>query len=443
MAGSSQALWVAAFPPEAAGERLRLAGKPLIVPDARLIAEDKSQPEDLREAAAFFYGYFDEEWYLHWLAKQSYPTEESQVDLWDQLRELLPTTPDQLTRHEGLTQAWLAHQLNSQAGFGELVLSLFDQVMHPEVTPQDDGLIYQDPRLIKWFDRLNDLDLDQWLEGHAPKLLAFRREFFRERGVDPLMEFAAYGPAELRICSCASCPPTKQINASRFIMRSSRPERTSAKSCLPTAIPNGASASAPGTGLIATNSATTPRCANLYCPALRTRPPTRAPDRVVLAGVAPPIAAARRSIWRFATRPPTPSLPLSQSLAGSSSSSCSSSNPGPSCAAANAAWPSPTVASKSNRNRRTSQNETPSRPAPRRRPPTRPGLPNPNPHRPLRPPKRNPHPNNVAPYRYAISTIRANELRPPSPPSSSWVLLNLVASWCRGALAPRPFPHFP
>ena len=182
--------WFTVFPPDATGERLLSKGKTLIVPDARLIAEDASESQAVRDTAAFYYGYFDEPWYLRWLAGKPRPTERSQIELWDDLRDRLPTTPEQLSNDRGLTQEWLTRELKNQPSFGELILTQFDKVMLPDLPSVEDGLIEQDRRLVKWFNRLNDVDIDEWLVVHAPKSLEYRQRTLRETGVDPLTAYA-------------------------------------------------------------------------------------------------------------------------------------------------------------------------------------------------------------------------------------------------------------
>jgi hypothetical protein len=191
--------WFTVFPPDATGERLLSEGKTLIVPDARLIAEDASENQAVRDTAAFYYGYFDEPWYLRWLAGKSYPSDSTHEDIMNgpdselhsKLRELLPSLPPQLDYpHWNLTSEWLKHELDIQPEFGALVLARFDQIMHPDLPSGKDGLIEQDRRLVKWFNRLNDVDIDEWLTVHAPKSLEYRQRTLRETGVDPLTAYA-------------------------------------------------------------------------------------------------------------------------------------------------------------------------------------------------------------------------------------------------------------
>jgi hypothetical protein len=185
--------WYILFPVDAPRDRLLAEGKTLFVPDARLIAEDTSQSQPVRETAASFYGYFDEPWYLRWLAAQSYPSAQKQFELYDHLRQILPSLPEEISnQYDGQTQAWIKKALAATPDFETLVLARFDEIMKPDLPSQQDGLIDQDQRLIKWFNRFNDVDLDQWLAARAPKALEYRQRTLLNTGVDPLTAYAVF-----------------------------------------------------------------------------------------------------------------------------------------------------------------------------------------------------------------------------------------------------------
>jgi hypothetical protein len=135
-------------------------------------------------------------WYLRWLAGKSYPKEEDDISgpqgaLHSKLREILPTLPEELNYpHWNLTEQWLKHELETQPTFDAMVLARFDQIMIPDLHSQKDGLIEEDRRLVKWFNRLDDVDIDEWLGAHAPKSLEYRRRTISGTGVDPLTAYA-------------------------------------------------------------------------------------------------------------------------------------------------------------------------------------------------------------------------------------------------------------
>jgi hypothetical protein len=188
--------WLTVFPPYVKHDRLLSQGKVLLVPDAKLIAEDASENQGVRDEAAFFYGYFDEPWYLRWLAGKTYPTEPMQFELYKILDRILPSLPHEISYpHYDLTHEWLTRQIATYATFDAVVLARLDAIMILDLPPQIQGLQEQDRRLVKWFNRLNDVDIDEWLEVHAPKSLEYRQRTIRETGVDPLTAYAVAGNA--------------------------------------------------------------------------------------------------------------------------------------------------------------------------------------------------------------------------------------------------------
>jgi hypothetical protein len=214
-----ESLWTALFPPSTEGYQLLFEGRALSVPDARYIAEDPSESPAVRENAAMLYGYFDAYWYLQWLAEMTYPNRDSQIALKLKLRELLPAIPNEIAYpNDDLTHEWLKAELDRQPDFKSLILSRFDQIMSPFLSPQEDGLIDEDPRLLKWFNRFDDVDLDEWLAKRDPTSLECRRRILRERGVDPLI-LSAGTDSERRAILHASLPSREADAAFQLLNR--------------------------------------------------------------------------------------------------------------------------------------------------------------------------------------------------------------------------------
>ena len=106
------------------------------------------------------------------------------------LTRFLPGGPTEDYWYKDKVMDWLGKQL-AEKSFNEIVLHLLDKLMkedyaHGGLHP---GII--DDRVMRWFNRVYDTDLDSWLEAKTPVAFKFRREQLA-KGYDPITIVSGY-----------------------------------------------------------------------------------------------------------------------------------------------------------------------------------------------------------------------------------------------------------
>lgn len=176
--------WSKQYPVSYARERLIARGRS-VVPALLEITRDPSCT-DLHCSAWDYLGTLDYPDYLKQLYEAGRQERLTPSQVSGVILTALPVRMQAEFLQNDKVMDWLGSQLNKN--YDQIVLDLLDKLFTAEYA--DGGLFpgMANDHVLRWLDRIYDIDLDSWLAQNAPAALKFRREQLA-KGYDPATSF--------------------------------------------------------------------------------------------------------------------------------------------------------------------------------------------------------------------------------------------------------------
>jgi hypothetical protein len=228
--------WYKQYPVAYARERLISRGRS-ILPTLLEITRDPSH-RDLHFAAWQLLANLDCPDYLKELYEAGKEKRITAGQVSALVETALPVRMGAVFLHDDKIMDWLGAQL-AQKSPDQIVLDLLDELF---TAKYEDGGLYPgvaDHRVLKWLNRIYDIDLDSWLAQNVPAALKFRQEQLA-KGYDPATSFnlsQSIADGLLDEAMAAIYPQPDDRNACRALLEAVYTNTTSAPLLRPAATP--------------------------------------------------------------------------------------------------------------------------------------------------------------------------------------------------------------